>query len=177
MATRKLPKSYIWRSILCIALGLILMIWPTFATTYIVTIIGTVLLTVGVILMIAYYSSGGGKGSYGLRFPTGALVCVVLGILLIAMPTFFAAILIVVLGLLLVLGALDQVWMLMQASKLGIVVSPWRYITPAVIFIVGIIIAVSPADAMRTMLIVFGVAAVLYGVIDLLDQALIRAGK
>ena len=177
MANRKLPQSYAWRGILCIALGLVLIAWPEFTAAYIVTIIGTVLFTVGVVMMISYNRTPEEAKTYGLRFPVAGLLYVATGVLLIAMPGTFAAILMVVMGMLLVLGAVDQVWMLVQASKAGITIALWRYIVPALILITGVVVTVSPVGLMKLMLMVFGAAAVLYGVIDLMDQALIRAGK
>jgi len=181
---RAISGGYVWRAILSIVVGLILVIWPSFTATYIITIIGAMLLLTGIILMIAFYSTGkkkdetAEKHKMGLSFPIGGLVCVVLGILLITMPMTFAKILIVVMGVLLILGSLDQIWILAAASrKKGVKVGVVYYIVPVLTLIVGIILAISPQRSLHLMLIVFGVTAIVYGLNDLVDQYLVRKPK
>ena len=43
------------------------------------------------------------------------------------------------------------------------------YLFPILILITGIIILINPFDSMNTVLIVFGIAAIVYGVIDIIN--------
>ncbi|GHU98534.1 hypothetical protein FACS1894159_01130 [Bacteroidia bacterium] len=169
-----LSSAYIWRAVLSIALGLALVVWPSFTADYIIVIIGALLLLTGFVATIVYYSERGGKKQVGLGFPIGGLLYLVGGILLVAMPGVFRSILVMVLGILLIFAAADQIYILIQLSRRGMKVSPWRYLSPALIGIVGIIMVVNPQRSLETMLTVFGVTLIVYGITDLVAQVFIK---
>ncbi len=172
----KSANKFYWRGIIAILTGLVLVIWPGLAINTVVTVIGALLLVMGVISLVVFYSNRG-TGDWGLGFPLFGIVTALLGILLISMPTTFAKIFIVVLGLLLVFAALDQIYLLYQASRRGFAIVPSRYIAPALILIVGVVVACNPFSSTKVVFIVFGITAILYGILDLVDQYLIRKGQ
>ena len=161
-------KSFIWRGILSIVLGLVLVIWPSFTTKYIVTILGSVLLTVGIIMVIVRYTSRAGD-----NFPVVGVISAIVGILLIAMPQTFAAVLIVIMGVLLVLGSASQIYMLVRAKKSGFKTTFMHYIVPCLLLITGVVIAFSPQSSLNVIIIAFGVASIVYGASDLIEQGLL----
>lgn len=169
MAKTSLSKGYFWRGLLAIVLGLVLVIWPGLAANYAIMIIGIMLGVVGIILTTMYFTSAVRSSS----FPWGILYILV-GILLIAMPGMFTSALVIILGLLLIVGAIDQFAMLVRANKLGFRAGIVNYIGPALILIVGILICVYSQTVFRTIIIVFGASAIAFGLIDILNQARIR---
>ncbi len=170
-------KNYILRSILFVVIGLILIIWPQETTKTIIMVIGGLLLAYGIVAITSFYSSRKGDESLGLSLPVGGLVCAVVGMLLLVLPDIFATIFMIVLGLLLVLGAIDQIYMLAKASKRGVPIQGWRYVVPVLVLIAGAIIAFNPDSSTSTMLMIFGVTAVVYGLADFVNQYTIRSGK
>ena len=176
-----LSGGYLWRAILAILVGAAMVVWPAFVARYIVMIIGAVLILVGIIVTIAYYSSSihrdAQKSRLGIGFPIAGLLYIIVGILLVTMPDTFSKIIVVVMGIVLILAAIDHLWMLVRFSRKGVRIGALRYIIPALILVIGIIMAASPREWLHAMFIVFGVAAIVYGISDIADQYLIRKAR
>ena len=167
--------GYLWRALFSIIVGLVLVIWPSIMARYIITIIGSMLILTGIILMItAFVVSKKSEAGSGPRFPFIAALYLIGGILVVAMPSVFYSVLVVFMGVLLILASIEQIWMLVRMSRGGIKVSPGLYVVPALILVVGVVMIVNPQATLHTMLIVFGITAIVYGINDLLDQYLAR---
>lgn len=173
-----LSGGYLWRAIFGILVGLAMVIWPSFIARYLVMIIGAALIVVGIIVTVAYYAGSAHRDTQrrrlGMGFPIGGLLYMVVGILLVAMPDTFSKVIVIVMGIVLILAAVDHLWMLVRFARKGVRIGAVRYIIPAIILVVGIIMAASPEEWLHAMFIVFGVAAIVYGISDIADQYLIR---
>ena len=84
------------------------------------------------------------------------------------MPTVFIGFLMYVLGFLLLLAGIFQILTLASIQR-NTTVALFFYLFPVLILVTGIIILINPFDSMNTVLIVFGIAAIVYGIIDIIN--------
>lgn len=84
------------------------------------------------------------------------------------MPEFFVNILMYILGALLVIAGIQQIAMLVSARKWSTVPFGF-YIMPALILLTGIMIIAYPFGAAANTFVIFGVASIFYGVIELIN--------
>ena len=158
----------VWRSILAIVVGLVLVIWPGAALNYIVIFLGVVLLVGGAVAVASYYSVK--KQTDAVSFPVDGAVTGLIGLFLILFPSFFVSVLMFVLGVLLIVAAVSEVSTLMRARKAGFVVAAWNYVVPVLILVGGIVVLVNPFASAATVFVLFGIMAMIYGVSDLYNQ-------
>lgn len=164
-------KSAAYRSVIAIILGLVLVIWPSVALKYIIMLIGLTFLLIGLISFIIAYRSR--KEHTRNLAPFSGIGSMALGLLLICIPDFFQAIFMFLLGFILVLASIGQFVSLAAARQFGHV-SPVSYFFPVLILIAGLVVIFKPFETATNVCIVFGVAAIFYGVTDLINQYEIR---
>lgn len=160
----------IWGSILTILSGLILIIWPELALSYIVILIGLLFLISGLFVTISYFTNNkdlyNKPSSYLLFTGIGSIL---FGLWLTLMPDFFVNILMFVMGGLLVFAGIQQIGSLIIMRKNGIIPF-FFYIIPALVLLAGILIIFNPFTTATSVVIVFGVSAVLYGIAGLINR-------
>ena len=158
-------KGGIYRAVLAILLGLALLIWPADALKYVVMLIGIVFLAIGI---IAFIISSRNREEHQRSFaPLSGIGSVILGLLLVCLPSTFATVFMFLLGFILVVAAVGQFVTLAAARQFGRI-APVSFLFPVLILIVGIVISA------ESVFILFGITAVFYGVTDLLNQYSIR---
>lgn len=84
------------------------------------------------------------------------------------MPDFFANLLTLVLGFVLLMGGVHQLASLMAARR-WMVVPTGYYVVPSLILLAGIVALVNPGGVQRTAFIIIGVSSMVYAVSDLLN--------
>ena len=150
-------KGGIYRAVLAILLGLALLIWPADALKYVVMLIGIVFLAIGI---IAFIISSRNREEHQRSFaPLSGIGSVILGLLLVCLPSTFATVFMFLLGFILVVAAVGQFVTLAAARQFG-------RIAPVSFF--------DPFSSAESVFILFGITAVFYGVTDLLNQYSIR---
>lgn len=160
-------KNSIMRAVLAILLGLVLVIWPDTALKYIIMLIGVLFLGTGLIAFgISYKNRAERPG--GMMSLSG-IGSIVLGLLLVCIPSSFAAIFMFILGFVLVIGAIGQFVTIAAARQFGYV-APVSYLFPVLILIAGIIILFDPFKSAEGVFILFGITSIFYGVTDLINQ-------
>lgn len=164
-------KAAVYRAILSIILGLVLVVWPGAALRYIIMLIGVIFLVTGLIAFIV--SNRNREDHRKSLVPFSGIGSMVLGVLLLSLPSTFAKVFMFILGFLLVLAAVVQFVTLSTARKFGHI-SLIHYLFPVLILITGIIVLFDPFQAEKTVFILFGIAAIFYGVTDLLNQHSIK---
>ena len=162
-------KGGIYRAVLAILLGLALLIWPADALKYVVMLIGIVFLAIGI---IAFIISSRNREEHQ-RSPLSGIGSVILGLLLVCLPSTFATVFMFLLGFILVVAAVGQFVTLAAARQFGRI-APVSFLFPVLILIVGIVILFDPFSSAESVFILFGITAVFYGVTDLLNQYSIR---
>lgn len=160
-------KGTLYRAILAIILGLVLVIWPGAALKYIIMLTGLMFLITGLIAFIV--SNRNREDHRKSLVPFSGVGSMALGLLLLCFPSTFATIFMFILGFILVLAAVGQLVTLSAARQFGHI-SPVSYLFPILIFIAGIVVLFDPFKSAESVFILFGVAAIFYGVTDLLNQ-------
>ncbi len=169
-------NNSILRSILGIVLGLLLIIWPEVAITYLVIMIGIFFIIPGLYALITYLFRDKAADTYSGMFPVISIGSILLGIWLVVMPDFFVGTFMYLLGILLIIAGIQQTYYLIKARKWSHV-SYLFFILPAIIFIIGIMILVYPFGAAKNTFIIFGVASLLYGINEMINWIKFRKKK
>lgn len=164
-------KGAVYRAILAIILGLVLVIWPGTALKYIIMLIGLLFLITGLIAFII--SNRNREERQKSLIPFSGIGSMALGLLLLCLPSTFATIFMFILGFILVIAAVGQFVTLAAARQFGYV-SPVSYLFPILILIAGIIVLFDPFTSAESVFILFGITAIFYGVTDLINQYSIR---
>lgn len=165
----KSSVSYAVMSSICaLIVGLLLILWPDVAVNYLVITIGVLFLLPGIYGLFSYFAQAKKRERANLHvsFPVIALGSTLLGLWLVIMPEFFVSILMYVLGVLLVLGGLNQILNFVSVRKYMPV--PLRvYIVPTLVLIAGIVVLMNPFQAATVPFIVLGVSSMVYALSDL----------
>ncbi|MGL5317135.1 MAG: DUF308 domain-containing protein [Bacteroidales bacterium] len=158
---RNLSQSLALRGILTILLGFVFIAWPSLVINYLVTVLGTLLVLSSALPMLY----AGFKG-YGIQWANTPSLIV--GILLLAFPSFFVSVIMYVLGIILILAGLNQLLTYHAMKKNESNIPGYYYIFPAIILLSGIIIIFNPVNTLATMLVYFGVIIVFYGITEVI---------
>ena len=118
------------RCIFAIVLGLVLVLWPEAAVTYLVITIGICFIIPGLFSLLNYFTREKVEGEPSPMFPIDGAGSILFGAWLVIMPQFFVSILMYVLGALLVLAGAQQLISLVSARKWS-TVSYVFYIIPS----------------------------------------------
>ena len=89
------------RILFALVIGLVLVIWPNAAASYIVITVGVAFLIPGVISLFGYFGRKRPEGEAAPRFPIEGIGSLLFGLWLIVMPEFFADVLMFLLGFIL----------------------------------------------------------------------------
>ena len=81
------------RILFALVIGLVLVIWPNAAASYIVITVGVAFLIPGVISLFGYFGRKRQEGEAAPRFPIEGIGSLLFGLWLIVMPEFFADVL------------------------------------------------------------------------------------
>ena len=154
------------RSLFAILLGLFLVIWPELAVDYLVIGIGILFVIPGIIGILGYFLRDKKNEILKPIFPVEGAGSIFLGILLIAMPSFFVSILMYVLGILLIFAGIQLFFPLIEARKRTNVPIGF-YVLPALILLSGLFIIFYPFETAANTFWLFGIVSLVYGVMEL----------
>ena len=164
-------KSVVYRAVLSIILGVVLVSWPGAALKYIIMLIGLIFLLTG---LISYVMTNREREVRSRYFaPFSGIGSLILGLLLLCLPSSFLSIFMFVFGFILVVAAIGQFVTLAAARQFG-PVSFVSYLFPVLIFVAGIVILFDPFRSAEGVVIHFGVTSIFYGVTDFINQYAIR---
>lgn len=166
-------RNSLYRALIAIVVGIILVIWPDVALKSIVMFIGALFLITGIMAFIASYRRQQEEQCSDGLLSLNGIGSMALGLLLVSIPLFFTAILMILLGCVLILAAIAQLVTLSAARQLGYI-SPVNYFFPIVILLAGLVVVFKPWGSAAYVVIVLGVAAVFYGITDLISQYYLR---
>ena len=185
----KVLQSSVFRAICSIAVGAMLIKNPDSTVKGITIAIGLLFLVSGVISCVAYFNARlhsaenevydvDGKLLVGGKpmFPIVGLGSVILGFVLSLMPGAFVTSLMYVLGGILLLGALNQFLVLIQARKYA-VLPLWFWVCPTLILLTGLFVMVKPMETAGLPLLIIGWCLLFYGVTECLNAFKIHQCK
>lgn len=144
-----------------VVIGLVLILWPDVAVNYLVISIGIVLFMLpGLLALAHYFISKKIRGKHWLLLALGSLF---FGLFLVIKPDFFADILMILLGLVLILEGMQQLVVLFRIRRtFHLPISYYHAILPFLVLGVGVFALFSPSQTRDTVLIVVGSANLFY---------------
>lgn len=184
----KVLQSSIFRAICAIIVGALLVKYREQTVTWITIVIGIIFFISGVISCIAYFSakrksSGDDLDIYDANgnlivqskpsFPIVGLGSLILGAILALWPNTFVNGLIYVLGAILILGAINQLFNLTAATRFAHIGLVW-WIVPALILILGIVSIIKPSAIASAPLLIIGWCMIVYGVVEIINSVKIH---
>lgn len=177
----KILQSSVFRAICAIAVGAMLIKNPDSTVKGITIAIGILFLVSGVISCVAYFNArlhsaenevydADGKLLVGGRpmFPIVGLGSVILGFVLALMPGAFVTSLMYVLGGIILLGALNQFMVLIQARKFA-TLPLWFWVCPTLILLTGLFVMIKPMESASLPLLIIGWCLLFYGVTECIN--------
>ena len=177
----KILQSYVFRAICAIAVGAMLIKNPDSTVKGITIAIGILFLVSGVISCVAYFNArlhsaenevydADGKLLVGGRpmFPIVGLGSVILGFVLALMPGAFVTSLMYVLGGIILLGALNQFMVLIQARKFA-TLPLWFWVCPTLVLLTGLFVMIKPMESASLPLLIIGWCLLFYGVTECIN--------
>lgn len=156
------------RILFALVIGLVLVIWPNAAASYIVITVGVAFLIPGVISLFGYFGRKRPEGEAAPRFPIEGIGSLLFGLWLIVMPEFFADVLMFLLGFILIMGGVQQIASLSMARRWMPVPGAF-YLIPSLILIAGIIALFNPTGARNTAFIIIGISSLVYSLSELIN--------
>ncbi|MDD5861276.1 MAG: DUF308 domain-containing protein [Prevotella sp.] len=187
----KVIQSHIFRALVAIIAGVLLIEYKESMVTWITMAIGILFFVSGVISLIPYYVNknraektdaivydANGRQLTGMKptFPVVGLGSAILGGLLALMPTTFINGLVYILAAILILGAVNQLANLVAArnyAKIGV----FYWIMPVLILLVGIIALIRPGAVASAPLLIIGWCMLLYGIVECVNSIKMRRTK
>lgn len=156
------------RSVFAIVLGLLLVLWPEVAINYLVITIGILFIIPGLIAIINYFIRGKNELGHRPIFPIEAAGSLFLGAWLVSTPSFFVNILMYLLGGILVIAGIQQLYTLVAVRKWAVVPIGF-YLMPALVLATGVMILAYPFGAAANTFVIFGIAILFYGSCELIN--------
>ena len=156
------------RILFALVIGLVLVIWPNAAASYIVITVGVAFLIPGVISLFGYFGRKRQEGEAAPRFPIEGIGSLLFGLWLIVMPEFFADVLMFLLGFILIMGGVQQIASL-SAARRWMPVPYGFYAVPVLILIAGLVALFNPTGVRSTAFIIIGISSLVYAASELLN--------
>ena len=157
------------RGIFATLIGLLLIFWPEYAILYLVITVGILFIIPGIFSLVGYYRLSKNQYEGKPVFPIEAIGSIILGLLLVIIPNVFVNFFMYLLGILLIIGGIEQIVTYMRARR-WIPIRWTNYILPVLILAAGIVIMLKPQSIARYTFMIFGIAAVVYGLIELFNS-------
>lgn len=177
----KILQSSVFRAICAIVIGALLVKFPDNTVTGITVAIGVLFLLSGILSCLTYIQAKRHVSEYKIYDAEGKLVAgdkptfpivgigsIILGLILALMPASFVTALMYVIGIVLVLGAINQFMALLSGRRYGSV-SLWYWIMPTLILLTGLFVMLKPLAPLAMAMMVLGWATLVYGVVELVN--------
>ena len=156
------------RILFALVIGLVLVLWPNTAASYIVITIGVAFLIPGVISLFSFFGRKRSEHEPAPRFPIEGIGSLLFGLWMIVMPEFFADVLMFLLGFILIMGGVQQIASLSMARRWTPVPGIF-YLVPSLILIAGVIALFNPTGVRNTAFIIIGISSLVYSLSELIN--------
>lgn len=154
--------GYVVSEAVLIALGVILVIWPTASMLTISYAIGSVILASGIIRVIGYFS----KDLYSLAFQFDlalGIFTILFGIILLTHPRWIILSIPVLIGLFVLINGLFTLQTSIDARKFGM--KYWWIMTVMAILssVLGIVLILNPFNSAKILVVLIGITMIFTG--------------
>ena len=153
------------RAATALVIGLILVLFPEQASEYLVIAMGVIFLVPSLIGIVGYFTHDHDEYS---RFPIEAIGSLLFGLWLMIMPGFFADLLTIVFGFILLMGGIYQLTSLCLSRRVMPVPGIF-FVTPVLILLAGVMALFNPTGARSTALIILGIGSLIYALTELVN--------
>ena len=177
----KIIQSSVFRALCAIVIGALLVKFPDNTVTGITVAIGVLFLLSGVLSCLSYIQARRNVSEYKIydaegnliagdkpTFPIVGIGSIILGLILSLTPSSFVTALMYVIGIMLVLGAINQYLALLTGRRYGRV-SIWYWIMPTLILLAGLYVMLKPMAPLTTAMVILGWCTLVYGVVELIN--------
>lgn len=163
----KLAKNaYIVMSILFVALGACLIIWPDCSMAVFCTAVGIMLIVYGLIKILGYFSRDFYCLAFQFDLAFGVLLAAV-GIIIIVRRDVVLNLIFGIFGILILADALFKIQISIDAKKFGLNLW-WRILLVAILTgTLGFMLLIRPFEAAEVMMILVGVSILFEGILNL----------
>ena len=153
---KKVKANTILSSLLCAALGLVLVIWPDISMQIVCIAIGAVLILCGVIRLFGFFRNHDGSVYTQGNLVMG-IVLVVVGIWIVATPGKVLAIIPIIVGILIVIHGVNNIQQTITLCK-GKYSMWWLALIMAILTIgFGVLLITRPFAALDTVVMLIGI--------------------
>ncbi len=175
------PIRYgIYRALLGLALGILLLIDPQNSLNVLVRLIAIIFLFSGLFSLYFSWKSGReaerdrrhDRADRGLQrlLLLNSFVNVIFAVVLFIFPAFFASLIWVLVGLILALASVMQFMALVQFRRSVANALPWYlYAAPVLVFVLSIVILSNPFETALTLTVFAGIICLLYAVLEIIQ--------
>lgn len=153
---KKVKANTILSSLLCAALGLVLVIWPDISMQIVCIAIGAVLILCGVIRLFGFFLNHDGSVYTQGNLVMG-IVLVVVGIWIVATPGKVLVIIPIIVGILIVIHGVNNIQQTITLCK-GKYSMWWLALIMAILTIgLGVLLIIRPFAALDTVVMLIGI--------------------
>lgn len=177
----KILQSSVFRALCAIVVGALLVKYPDNTVKGITISIGVLFLVSGIISCLTYFLARRHVSEYKIydaegnliagenpAFPIVGIGSVILGLILALMPTAVISAMMYIVGILLVLGAVNQLVALLSGRRYGHI-SLVFWIFPVLVLLIGLYVMLKPMAPANMAMLVLGWCMLLYGVAELIN--------
>ncbi|MCC8050346.1 MAG: DUF308 domain-containing protein [Clostridiales bacterium] len=171
---REFSRSYIFLSFLYVAVGIVLLVWPTLSIQMIGKGVGVIMLVVGATYGVIYFTSDKRQEGYLQLELVIAIVCAAFGVFVLLTPDFMRMVLPFAMATVLLVGAIVKIQSAVSMKRLMIRRWYLALILALIIIALGIFLLVYPFEKDDQMLIYIGVCLIADGLTNLIGLLAIR---
>lgn len=177
----RILQSSLFRALSALVIGCLLIKYPDNTVNWITIAIGVLFLLSGIMSLLTYWNALRHVGEYTIYDAQGRIVAgtkpvfpfvgigsIILGLILVLMPSQFVTALTYIIGIVLVLGALNLLMALVTArvfARLSFVF----WLLPSIVLVVGIYFMVKPLEPASMTMSALGWLSLLYGVTEMVN--------
>jgi len=161
---KKSINYFILRAISAILLGALLILCPQNAIFFVVITIGILFIVPGLLSLISYFTSDRTKRP-DMPFLLAGIGSLLFGVVLVSVPNFFVNVLMYILGIILIIGAIEQIVVLIRFRKRATVPAAF-YVIPLLILVAGVLVLFNPFKTAEIAFILIGVTCLIYGITE-----------
>lgn len=177
----KILRSSVFRALCAIVTGTLLILYPDNTVTGITIAIGLLFFISGVISVLTYVQARRHVSDYKIydaegrllsgdqpTFPVVGIGSIILGLILALTPTTFVSALMYIIGILLILGAINQFMSLIGGRRYGRV-GFFYWVMPTLILLAGLYVMLKPLAPLNMAMLVLGWCMLVYGLAELIN--------